>query len=64
MDLVIEGDENMLVDYKVSESHTDALIRRYKAQMEIYALAYEEITGRKLAHKVIVVLNRGEVIEF
>ena len=64
MDLIVEGDENMLVDYKVSGSTSEEIKNRYAEQIKLYAQAYEKITGRKLARKVIVVLNRGEVIEF
>ncbi len=64
MDLVVEGEENMLLDYKVSDSPVASLKSRYATQIALYAKAYEEMTGRKLAKKAVFVLNRGEVIEF
>ncbi len=64
MDLVVEGEENMLIDYKVSGATVEVLRERYRTQVELYAKAYEEMTGKKLMHKAVFVLNRGEVIEF
>ncbi len=64
MDLVAEGEENVLVDYKVSGAPVEVLRKRYRTQIELYARAYEEMTGKRLAHKAVFVLNRGEVIEF
>ena len=64
MDLVIEGEENVLIDYKVSDASESTLRARYRTQIELYAKAYEEMTGRKIHKKAIFVLNRGEVVEF
>ncbi len=64
MDLVIEGEENIIVDYKVSGASEEVLRARYGTQVELYAKAYEEMTGKKVNKKAIFVLNRGEVIEF
>ena len=64
MDLIIEGEKNYLVDYKVSSAPIEVLRNRYATQIALYAKAYEEITGKKLDGKAVVVLNRGEVIEF
>ena len=64
MDLVIEGEENILVDYKVSGSPIEELRVRYGKQIALYARAYEEMTGKVLHKKAVFVLNRGVVIEF
>ncbi len=64
MDLIIEGEENVLIDYKVSGSSLEDLKERYRTQIALYGKAYEEMTGKKLSRKAVLVLNRGEVIEF
>lgn len=64
MDLVIEGDRTVLVDYKVSGSPVPALRARYRTQIDLYAKAYEAITGKAPDVKAVFVLNRAEYIEF
>ena len=64
MDLVVEGESNLLIDYKVSGGSTETLRERYRTQIALYARAYEEMTGRKLSRKAVFVLNQGEIIEF
>ncbi len=64
MDLLVEGEENLLIDYKVSGAPIDVLRNRYARQIELYARAYEEMSGKKLSKKAVFVLNRGEIIEF
>ncbi len=64
MDLLVEGEENILIDYKVSGAPIDTLRARYARQIELYSKAYEEMSGKKLSRKAVFVLNRGEVIEF
>lgn len=64
MDLIIEGDRTVLVDYKVSGSPAPVLRERYRTQIELYAKAYEAITGKAPDVKAVFVLNRAEYIEF
>lgn len=64
MDLIVEGEQNILLDYKVSGAPNEILRERYRKQIELYARAYEEMTGKKVSRKAVFVLNRGEVIEF
>ena len=64
MDLIVEGEQNLLIDYKVSGAPVEVLRERYRVQIALYARAYEEMTGKKLSRKAVFVLNRGEVIEF
>lgn len=64
MDLVIQGGKTVIVDYKVSGSPTDALRKRYRKQVELYAEALEAITGKAPDVKAVFVLNRAEYIEF
>ena len=62
-----EDGELVVVDYKtdrVSEEDGEAvLIRRYKKQMELYAKALEQITGKKVKAKVIYSLGLGREVE-
>ena len=64
MDLVVLGEQNVLIDYKVSSSPTEALRERYRTQLDLYARAFEASSGQKLHRKAVFVLNRGEIIEF
>ena len=64
MDLIIEGEENIILDYKVSGASEEVLRERYRTQLDLYAKAYEEMTGKKVHKKALFVLNRGEIIEF
>ncbi|MBQ8177883.1 MAG: UvrD-helicase domain-containing protein [Clostridia bacterium] len=64
MDLLVEGEENILIDYKVSGAPIEVLRGRYARQIALYARAYEEMSGKKLSRKAVFVLNRGEVVEF
>ena len=46
MDLVILGEKTLLVDYKVSGADEKTLKERYSAQLELYAAALGEATGK------------------
>lgn len=63
MDLVILGEKTVLVDYKVSGADEKTLKERYSAQLELYAAALGEATGKYPDKKLIVVLNRALVLE-
>ena len=64
IDLLITGEENIIVDYKYTSSPKDVVRKRYETQLNLYALAFEKITGKKIAKKVIVMLRTAETIEF
>lgn len=64
MDLVVEGEENILIDYKVSSASRKTIRERYKTQIDIYARAYKDMTGKEISKKAILVLNSGKIIYF
>lgn len=63
MDLVILGEKTVLADYKVSGADEKTLRERYSAQLELYAAALGEATGKYPDKKLLVVLNRALVLE-
>lgn len=63
IDLLIEGEETVLVDYKFSGASEDALIKRYRKQMELYAKAVETGLGKRPDRKVLFVVNRALALE-
>lgn len=61
-----EGDDIILVDYKtdsVKGRDGQALVKKYKAQLEYYAEALERLTGRKVRQKIIYSFALGQEIE-
>ena len=63
IDLAMTGEKTVLVDYKVSGADEKTLKERYSAQLELYAAALGEATGKYPDKKLIVVLNRALVLE-
>ena len=64
IDLIILSDDgNVLVDYKVTNASADTVRARYGEQIRLYARAFEEITGLRLARKAVFVINRNEVVD-
>ena len=62
IDLVAIGEKDaVIVDYKLSGAPREVLIERYRAQLDLYALAVEKRFGVKAA-KYIFVLGRNETI--
>ena len=63
IDMVVFGKETILVDYKVSGASFETLRKRYAGQLELYAEALYEATGKYPDRKLIVVVNRARVLE-
>jgi ATP-dependent helicase/nuclease subunit A len=61
-DLVVLGEENLVVDYKVSGLDTQSIINRYQKQLELYSLAVQKIKKVPVHKKIIYVINRKEAI--
>jgi len=61
--LCIKGDEVIILDYKYSQKDKDGLIKTYKKQLDLYALAVERSLNKKVIKKAIVSLRNSEVIE-
>ncbi len=64
MDLVIEGDKTIIVDYKVSNAAEPTLRERYAKQIDLYARAYAALTGKQPDVKALFVINKGLYVEF
>ena len=48
-----ENDEIVLIDYKSDRASIDEIEKRYKIQLELYKLALERITGKKVKECII-----------
>lgn len=64
IDLLIMGEDNIIVDFKVSNSAVSDIRKRYKKQLEIYAAAAQAAFGISHFKKVIYLIGRDEIIEF
>ncbi len=56
------GGENILVDFKFSHKSAEQLKKRYRRQLELYAMAIEECLGIKVDKKIIFVLGRNMTV--
>lgn len=58
-----ENDELVLLDYKTDKVyHGEQLVEKYHAQLEYYAKALEQITGKHVKEKIIYSITLGEEI--
>lgn len=64
IDLLITGEENIIVDYKYTSASKETVKNRYRTQLDLYAEAFEKITAKKVSKKVLVLLRTAEIIEF
>ncbi|MDD4315766.1 MAG: UvrD-helicase domain-containing protein [Clostridia bacterium] len=63
IDLVILGEKNIIVDFKVTQSGDMALKTRYKGQLDMYALAAERLLGITVDRKIIYEITRNVAID-
>jgi len=64
IDLLIEQDDGyIVVDFKFTRKSDEGIIQSYKKQLDIYALAVECCTGKKVLGKYIVVIGDNRVVE-
>ena len=62
-----EDGELVLIDYKtdyVTEEIKDEIFERYKIQINLYALALEKLTGKKVKEKYIYLLSGGIELKY
>ena len=64
VDLFGMGDKIILIDYKYSNASGEILLERYHKQLELYSLAIEKATGRKVDEKYILSLKEGKLINY
>ncbi len=57
-----EGDEIILADYKTDYVLDEAAIAGYSVQLEIYQMALEAATGKKVREKMLYDVRRGKEI--
>jgi ATP-dependent helicase/nuclease subunit A len=62
----MEGDDVILMDYKTDRVYgdkgPDELIKRYKVQLDNYALALKRITGKEPKERIIYSFSLGKEI--
>jgi len=64
IDLIILGDENIIVDYKRTGVLDEEVIRnRYRRQLELYKIASERILDIKIDKTIIYLLGQNKEIE-
>ncbi|TEB08976.1 ATP-dependent helicase/nuclease subunit A [Pelotomaculum propionicicum] len=64
--LADEGDGYLLLDYKtdrLAPEQLDQALSRYRVQLDIYARAVKNITGRKVKEKYLYLFNAGTAIK-
>ncbi len=57
----------MLVDYKtdyVPDGDAEQIKEKYRTQIEYYARALKQITGKEIAGKYIYLFWNGEILEY
>ena len=59
----MENGEWILLDYKTDHGDHEALRERYRAQLNVYALALERITGIRVRQKLLCLLASNVVME-
>lgn len=63
IDLIILGENNIIVDFKVTQSSVETIKERYKKQLTLYKLAAEKLLKIKVKKMVIYVINRNIMID-
>ena len=62
----MEGDDVILMDYKTDRVYgdkgSDELIKRYKVQLDNYAIALKRITGKEPKERIIYSFSLGKEI--
>lgn len=64
IDLLADGDDGVTVyDYKYTSLSRERIVERYSKQLDLYALAVEKCTGKKVVGKYVIDLLTGESIK-
>lgn len=63
IDMIIDGDELIVVDFKRSRSSDEHLIERYSVQLKLYADAVERTYGRYPDKMLLYVFGRDRIVE-
>jgi|GEM_PF-6661798 len=62
MDMLILGEETVVVDFKKSSASVPKLKERYKKQLDLYAEAVETSLGKKVDKKLLYVFGRDIIV--
>ena len=57
----------VLLDYKtdyVNQDNYDQVVARYRPQLDLYARALEDISGKKVKEKHIYLFSRGDLVSY
>lgn len=63
VDLVIDGDKLVVVDFKKSKANAKTLKARYQKQLELYCMAVEGALGKKVDNAVLYVIGQDKIIK-
>lgn len=63
IDMLVIGEKNVIVDFKLSEKSDEYIKAKYAKQMDLYQLAVENCMGIKIHQKIIYVLGANRIIE-
>lgn len=62
--LYVHGDDFVLLDYKTDRVTTPAAVgERYRKQLELYAKAIEQMTGRPVTRRLLYLFDGGHIVE-
>ena len=60
IDLLVEGDENIIVDFKYSSLTDEESVKKYKKQLNLYKMAYKVAFGKEIDKIVLLSLKTGK----
>lgn len=63
VDLIIDGEKLIVVDFKKSMKSEHEIKKTYKKQLDIYAMAVQEALGKTVAEKIIYVIGKNQIIK-
>lgn len=61
--IFVQGGETIILDYKTDSYLSQESREMYKTQLELYSMAAEKITGKKVDKKYLYMLKKKEFIE-
>ena len=60
IDLLVEGDENIIVDFKYSSLTDEESMKKYEKQLNLYKMAYKVAFGKEIDKIVLLSLKTGK----
>ncbi len=62
IDLLILGEKNYIVDFKVTQNQNPEIIKRYEKQLWLYTKAAEELMNIKIEKAYIYLINQNKLV--